>query len=135
MHIIALPRCQSSTSQQYSDKEDGASFHGTPRYYRYALQQLDRAVDAMRAADVAFALHLGAWFCPTAVRCGMLPGALQHVLYRGSSSAPVAGDIVDYHNTLLPDCPDSGLPASEKALREVLQHFDRLGKPTLHLLG
>ncbi|KAI7843313.1 hypothetical protein COHA_003014 [Chlorella ohadii] len=88
---------------QYSDKEDGASFHGTPRYYRYALQQLDRAVDAMRAADVAFALHLG--------------------------------DIVDYHNTLLPDCPDSGLPASETALREVLQHFDRLGRPTLHLLG
>ena len=50
-------------------------------------------------------------------------------------SAPVAGDIVDYHNTLLPDCPDSGLPASETALREVLQHFDRLGRPTLHLLG
>lgn len=44
---------------QYSDKEDGASFHGTPRYYRYALQQLDRAVDAMRAAGVTFALHLG----------------------------------------------------------------------------
>ncbi|PRW39318.1 manganese-dependent ADP-ribose CDP-alcohol diphosphatase-like [Chlorella sorokiniana] len=88
---------------QYSDKEDGASFHGTPRYYRYALQQLDRAVEAMRAAGVTFALHLG--------------------------------DIVDYHNVLLPDCPDSGLPASKKALREVLQHFDRLGRPTLHLLG
>lgn len=53
-------------SQQYSDKEDGASFHGTPRYYRYALQQLDRAVDAMRAADVAFALHLGGWACSLA---------------------------------------------------------------------
>lgn len=31
---------------QYADKEDGQSFHGTPRYYRYALQQLDRAVSA-----------------------------------------------------------------------------------------
>ena len=48
---------------------------------------------------------------------------------------PSAGDIIDFHNSLLPDCPDSGLPASEKALREVLQHFDRLERPTLHLLG
>lgn len=34
---------------QYSNRDDGASFHGTPRYYRYALEQLDRAVDAMVA--------------------------------------------------------------------------------------
>lgn len=88
---------------QYADKEDGASFHGTPRYYRYALQQLDQAVDAMRAADVAFSIHLG--------------------------------DIIDYHNSLLPDCETSGLSRSEKALREVLHHFDRLERPTLHLLG
>lgn len=46
-----------------------------------------------------------------------------------------AGDIVDFHNTQLPACPDSGLPASETALRDVLRHFDRLGRPTLHLLG
>ena len=53
----------------------------------------------------------------------------------GLLSTPSAGDIIDFHNSLLPDCPDSGLPASEKALREVLQHFDRLERPTLHLLG
>lgn len=88
---------------QYADKEDGASFHGTPRYYRYALQQLDAAVDAFRAAEVSFAIHLG--------------------------------DIIDYHNSLLPDCQASGLSRSEKALREVLRHFDRLARPTLHLLG
>ncbi|KAL4440436.1 hypothetical protein ABPG75_003437 [Micractinium tetrahymenae] len=88
---------------QYADKEDGASFHGTPRYYRYALQQLDAAVNAFRAADVAFCIHLG--------------------------------DIIDYHNSLLPDCEATGLSRSEKALREVLHHFDRLARPTLHLLG
>lgn len=32
---------------------------GTQRYYRYALQQLDRAVDAMRGAGCCFAVHLG----------------------------------------------------------------------------
>ncbi|PSC71873.1 manganese-dependent ADP-ribose CDP-alcohol diphosphatase-like [Micractinium conductrix] len=88
---------------QYADKEDGASFHGTPRFYRYALQQLDRAIDACLQIDVDFAIHLG--------------------------------DIVDYHNTTLPPCEETGVSRSEKALREVLHHFDRLQKPTLHLLG
>lgn len=44
---------------QYADQDDGASFAGTPRYYRHALQQLDKAIDAMRAADVSLAIHLG----------------------------------------------------------------------------
>lgn len=38
---------------QYADKEDGASFHGTPRYYRYALQQLDAAVRGGWGAGLA----------------------------------------------------------------------------------
>lgn len=63
---------------QYSDKEDGASFHGTPRYYRYALQQLDRAVNAMREAGVVFAVHLGAWRSGGyGAHCGMLCGMLE----------------------------------------------------------
>lgn len=33
------------------------------------------------------------------------------------------------------DCQASGLSHSEKALRQALQHFDRLGGPTLHLIG
>lgn len=45
------------------------------------------------------------------------------------------GDIIDFRNSTLPDCPDTGLAQSERALRRVLQHFDRLGRPTLHLLG
>lgn len=88
---------------QHADMDDGASFHGTPRYYRYALCQLDAAVDAMSAAGVAFCLHLG--------------------------------DLIDFHNSRLGVCADTELHHSEKALRVALQHFDRLGRPTLHLLG
>jgi manganese-dependent ADP-ribose/CDP-alcohol diphosphatase len=44
---------------QHGDLDDGASFHGTPRYYRHALEATRRAVADFRAADVAFALHLG----------------------------------------------------------------------------
>jgi hypothetical protein len=70
---------------------------------RYALEQLDRAVEGMQGAGVACCIHLG--------------------------------DIVDFHNTQLGVCPDTQLHHSEKALRAVLGHFDRLGRPTLHLLG
>lgn len=76
---------------------------GTPRFYRYALQQLDKAIDAMKAADCTFVIHLG--------------------------------DLVDFHNSQLGHCEETGLHHSEKALREALRHFDRLGRPTLHLLG
>ncbi len=39
---------------QYADKEDGASFHGTPRYYRYALKQLDAAVRGAAGLPASF---------------------------------------------------------------------------------
>ena len=46
------------------------------------------------------------------------------------------GDIIDYHNTELPDCGATGQSASELALRGVLRQFERLApRPTLHLLG
>ena len=42
---------------------------------------------------------------------------------------------VDYHNSVLPACETTGLSRSETALRNVLAHFERLARPTLHLLG
>ncbi|KAI3431396.1 hypothetical protein D9Q98_004449 [Chlorella vulgaris] len=88
---------------QHADKDDGVSFHGTPRYYRYALQQLDRAVAAFQAADCSFCIHLG--------------------------------DLCDGHNSQMGECAATRLTHSEKALRSALAHFERFGKPTLHLLG
>ena len=79
---------------QHADIDDGASFKGVPRYYRGALDVLDRAVDAWAAQKVDFAVHLG--------------------------------DIVDGYNPK---------DQSESALRSVLDRFDRLGRPTYHMLG
>ena len=51
------------TDVQHADVEDGASFHGRPRYYRHALTSLRRTVDAWVARPagrrLAFAVHLG----------------------------------------------------------------------------
>ena len=44
---------------QWGDLPDGASFHGTPRYYREALVSARRAVSAFKAAKVDLAIHLG----------------------------------------------------------------------------
>lgn len=44
---------------QHADIADGVSFHGVPRFYRHALQTLRRAVDAFRAEEVDFVMHLG----------------------------------------------------------------------------
>ena len=66
---------------QHADKEDGFSFHGTPRFYRYALEQLDKAVDAMAAADVAFCVHLGDISeCRLAASLLLLPSCCPHLL-------------------------------------------------------
>ncbi len=44
---------------QHADIPDGFSFHGVPRYYRQALEGLERAIDHFRQAGVEFAVHLG----------------------------------------------------------------------------
>lgn len=44
---------------QWGDLPDGASFHGTPRYYREALVSARRAVNAFKTAKVDLAIHLG----------------------------------------------------------------------------
>lgn len=44
---------------QHADIPDGASFHGVPRFYRAALDALDRAMVDFRAQRVDFAMHLG----------------------------------------------------------------------------
>ena len=44
--------------------------------------------------------------------------------------------IIDYHNSVQPPPEDPGAaPASESALRNVLERFDRLRRPVLHMLG
>ncbi|KAK3259762.1 hypothetical protein CYMTET_31255 [Cymbomonas tetramitiformis] len=44
---------------QYADIDDGASFSGTPRFYRNSLNVLAEAVGAWRKRDVDFAIQLG----------------------------------------------------------------------------
>jgi len=52
---------------QYADIPDGASYSGTPRFYRHAVESVSRAAESWKQADVAFAVHLGDivdGFCP-----------------------------------------------------------------------
>ncbi|KAK9830612.1 hypothetical protein WJX81_005299 [Elliptochloris bilobata] len=44
---------------QYADMPDGASHSGVPRYYRAALDSLQRAVAAWQPLDLQFVIHLG----------------------------------------------------------------------------
>ena len=44
---------------QYADIPNGASFSGTPRYYRSSLTCLQRAISSWTAAKVDFCIHLG----------------------------------------------------------------------------
>lgn len=129
---------------QHADMDDGASFHGTPRYYRYRLLLLRRWDHEGSGADVPGLLggqHPASW----RLRASPLP-ARRYALCQldaavdAMSAAGVAfclhlGDLIDFHNSRLGVCADTELHHSEKALRVALQHFDRLGRPTLHLLG
>lgn len=48
------------TDIQYADIDDGKSFLGVPRYYRHALEGLQRAVQSWNVkGDLSFAIHFG----------------------------------------------------------------------------
>jgi manganese-dependent ADP-ribose/CDP-alcohol diphosphatase len=48
------------TDIQYADIDDGKSFLGVPRYYRHALQGLQRAVQSWNSkGNLSFAIHFG----------------------------------------------------------------------------
>uniref|UniRef100_A0A1D2A4L9 Calcineurin-like phosphoesterase domain-containing protein n=2 Tax=Auxenochlorella protothecoides TaxID=3075 RepID=A0A1D2A4L9_AUXPR len=59
MQSLPLFRFGVVADVQHADIPDGSSFHGVPRYYRGALQLLQRAVDDFKEAHVNFAMHLG----------------------------------------------------------------------------
>ncbi|KAK9816313.1 hypothetical protein WJX74_010391 [Apatococcus lobatus] len=44
---------------QYADVPDGTSYTGTSRYYRAAMDSMERAVAGWQEQDVAFGMHLG----------------------------------------------------------------------------
>ncbi len=44
---------------QYADVPDGASHAGTPRYYRAAMESMDRAISGWLHHGVDFGMHLG----------------------------------------------------------------------------
>lgn len=53
-------RCAGIISDvQYADIPDGASFSGTPRYYRSSLTCLRQAVRQWKDAEVDFCIHMG----------------------------------------------------------------------------
>jgi manganese-dependent ADP-ribose/CDP-alcohol diphosphatase len=125
---------------QHADKDDGVSFHGTPRYYRCAPE-----CEVEAAAAVACVPPLPSRLPPLPTSC-MLACRRRYALQqldRAVAAFQAAdcsfcihlGDLCDGHNSQMGECAATRLTHSEKALRSALAHFERFGKPTLHLLG
>ncbi|GAB4813996.1 hypothetical protein N2152v2_001042 [Parachlorella kessleri] len=64
-----------------------------------------------------------------------LERALEHFQQEQVSFAVHLGDIIDYHNSVTPPDEGSDISKSEQALQNVLQRFERLQLPVLHMLG